>query len=228
MAGPTGVPGQFRLKEDLPVSSPATTHWRLAAHWGCNVILALLWGKFALNAYAQWAHTGSLMLLGLVLYNTLLVAVTIARRLSVSTSTQIKDWLAAVLTVGLSMMFRPTEWRQWFAQAAGSILQGIGLIIMTVALWNLGKSFGIVAANRGIKRSGLYGWVRHPLYGGELIFFTGFLLTTFSPYNLIVWFGVLFGLIVRSWVEEDHLRQDPEYQGYMKAVPHRFFPKPFY
>lgn len=201
--------------------------WRLAGHWGCNIILALLWGKFALNAYYRWAQTGSLILLGLVLYNTLLVTLTIARRPSVSTSTQIKDWVAALLTVAISMVFRPGEWHHSFAQVAGSILQAIGLMIMMVALTNLGRSFGIVAANRGIKRSGLYGWVRHPLYAGELIFFTGFLLTTFSPYNLIVWFGVLFGLIVRSWVEEDHLRQDPEYQAYMKAVPYRFFPKPF-
>lgn len=228
MAGSTtGVTGQFRLKEDVPVSSRATKLWRLSAHWGCNAILALLWGKFALNAYNRWVHSGSLILLGLVLFNTLLVTVTIARRPSVSTSTQIKDWLAAVLTVGLSMVFRPWGWHQSFAQAAGSILQGIGLIIMTVALTNLGRSFGIVAANRGIKRSGLYGWVRHPLYGGELIFFTGFLLTTFSPYNLIVWFGMLVGLVIRSWAEEDHLSRDPEYQAYMKAVPYSFFPKLF-
>ncbi len=227
MAGSTGVTGQFRLKEDLPVCSRAMKFWRLSAHWGCNAILALLWGKFALNAYHRWAQTGSLILLGLVLYNTLLVSVTIARRPSVSTSTQIKDWLAALLTVALSMVFRPGESHLLFAQAAGSILQGIGLIIMTIALSNLGRSFGIVAANRGIKQSGLYGWVRHPLYGGELIFFTGFLLTTLSPYNLIVWFGVLVGLVIRSWAEEDHLCQDPEYQAYMKAVPYSFFPKLF-
>ncbi|HLC06370.1 MAG TPA: methyltransferase, partial [Anaerolineales bacterium] len=171
-----------------------------------------------MNAYHRWAQTGSLVVLGLVVYNTILVSVTIARRPSVSTSTQIKDWLAAVVTVGLSMVFRPTEWDQWFAQAGGFILQGVGVVIMMVALASLGRSFGIVAANRGIKRSGLYGWVRHPLYAGELIFFTGFLLTTFSPYNTVLWFGVLCGLVIRSWAEEDHLSQDPEYQAYMKAV----------
>jgi len=186
-----------------------------------------MWGKFAFNAYNRWVHSGSLILLGLVLFNALLVTVTIARRLSVSTSTQIKDWVVAVMTMAISMVFRPGESHLLFAQAAGSILQGVGLMIMMVALMSLGRSFGIVAANRGIKRSGLYGWVRHPLYAGELIFFTGFLLTTFSPYNLIVWFGILLGLVIRAWVEEDHLCQDPEYQAYKKAVPHGFFPKLF-
>jgi len=215
------------LRQGVTVPSRSRTPWRLAGHLGLNIILAMAWGKFALNAYHRWAQTGSLVVLGLVVYNTILVSVTIARRPSVSTSTQIKDWLAAVVTVGLSMVFRPTEWDQWFAQAGGFILQGVGVVIMMVALASLGRSFGIVAANRGIKRSGLYGWVRHPLYAGELIFFTGFLLTTFSPYNLVLWFGILCGLVIRSWAEEDHLSQDPEYQAYMKAVPYSFFPKLF-
>ena len=215
------------LRQGVTVPSRSRTPWRLAGHLGLNMILALAWGKFAFNAYHRWAQTGSLVVLGLVVYNTILVSVTIARRPSVSTSTQIKDWLAAVVTVGLSMVFRPTEWDQWFAQAGGFILQGVGVVIMMVALASLGRSFGIVAANRGIKRSGLYGWVRHPLYAGELIFFTGFLLTTFSPYNTVLWFGVLCGLVIRSWAEEDLLSQDPEYQAYMKAVPYSFFPRLF-
>jgi protein-S-isoprenylcysteine O-methyltransferase Ste14 len=221
------VTGQLGLKHGETLTSHARKRWRLAGHLGLNIILALAWGKLALNAYHRWAQTGSLVVLGLVVYNTILVSVTIARRPSVSTSTQIKDWVAALLTVVISMLFRPTAWRQWFAQAAGSILQGVGVVIMVVALASLGRSFGIVAANRGIKRSGLYGWVRHPLYAGELIFFSGFLLTTVSPYNTVVWFGVLCGLVIRSWAEEDHLCQDPEYQAYMKAVPSSFFPKLF-
>ena len=227
MVGSTEVRERSGLRQGVTVPSRSRTPWRLAGHLGLNIILAMAWGKFALNAYHRWAQTGSLVVLGLVVYNTILVSVTIARRPSVSTSTQIKDWVAALLTVGLSMVFRPTEWDQWFAQAGGFILQGVGVVIMMVALASLGRSFGIVAANRGIKRSGLYGWVRHPLYAGELIFFTGFLLTTFSPYNTVLWFGVLCGLVIRSWAEEDHLSQDPEYQAYMKAVPYSFFPKLF-
>lgn len=198
--------------------------WRFLGQWGANIALALLWAKFALNAYHQWAQTGSIVLFGLVLYNTLLVSVTIARRPSASTSSEIKDWVVAIVTVAISLIFKPGGWQHPFAQVVGSILQAVGLMIMVVALMSLGRSFGIVAANRGIKRSGLYGWVRHPLYAGELVLFTGFLLTSFSPHNLAVWFGVLFGLFIRSWVEEDHLSRDLEYQAYMKAVPYSFFP----
>lgn len=208
--------------EEAPFSP--RTFWRLLGHWGTNLLLALLWGKFALNAYHQWTANRSAILMGLMLYNTLLVMVTIARRPSASTSTQIKDWMVALLTVVLSLSFRPTKWDHFVVQVAGSLLQGIGLLAMVVALANLGRSFGVVAANRGIKRTGLYAWVRHPLYAGELFLFTGFVLTAFSPYNLLVWFAVVCGLIVRSWVEEAHLSRDPIYQAYMKAVPYSFFP----
>jgi protein-S-isoprenylcysteine O-methyltransferase Ste14 len=95
---------------------------------------------------------------------------------------------------------------------------------MLVALTSLGRSFGIVAANRGIKRFGLYAWVRHPLYAGELIFFPGFILASFSPSNLTICLGIVCGLMIRSRVEERHLGQDPEYRAYMEAVPYRFFP----
>lgn len=213
--------------QDVTVPSARLTRRHLAGHWGCNIILALAWGKLVWNAYHLWAQTGSLVVLGLVVYNTILVWVTIARRPSVSTSTQIKDWVAALLTVVMSMLFQPTEWHQWFAKSMGSILQGVGVVIMVVALASLGRSFGIVAANRGIKQSGPYAWVRHPLYAGELIFFTGFLLTSFSSSNLVLWFGVVCGLVIRSWAEENHLSQDPAYQVYMRAVPYSFFPKLF-
>lgn len=222
--GSTSAREQLGMNEEGAILPRPRRFWRLAGHWGGNIVLALLWGQSAFNAYQRWAQTGSRVLLGLVLFNTLLVSVTIARRPSVSTSTQTKDWLVAVLTVVMSMLFRPTEWHQWFAKSAGSILQSIGLLVMVVALANLGRSFGIVAANRGIKRYGLYAWVRHPLYAGELFLFTGFLLTAFSPHNLLLWCGVLCGLVIRSWVEEDHLSQDLEYQAYMRAVPYSFFP----
>lgn len=207
----------------MTTSSQAWKLWRLVGHWAGSAVLVILFSKFAFNIYHRWAQTGSLILLGLFLYNTLLITVTIVRRASTSTSNQIKDWIAALVTVGISLLFRPGG-SHFFAQVAGSSLQGVGLLVMVVALATLGRSFGIVAANRGIKRSGIYGWVRHPLYAGEFIFFTGFLVANFSPYNLILWFGVLIGLCLRAWAEEDLLSQDPEYQTYMQAVPYSFFP----
>jgi len=201
--------------------------WRLVAHWVGGTMLAVLCAKFALNAYEQWTRTGSLILGGLVLYNALLVGLTVTRRPSASTSPRIGDWVAALLTVMISLRFEGEEWRQTGAQAAGVALQGAGLLIMAVAVMSLGRSFGVVPANRGVKRSGLYGCVRHPLYAGEIVFFTGFVVTNFSVINVVVWFGVLCGLVVRAWAEERLLSEDLEYRVYLAATPYRFFPRVF-
>ncbi len=224
MTESTVVTGQLGLKDSVTAFPRGRNLRRFFSHWAVSVVLAGLWGKFALNAYSRWAETGSIILLGLVVYNTILVTTTIARRPSLSTSTQIRDWVAALLTVAISLLFRPDGWHHPLAQAVGSVLQGVGLVVMALALMSLGRSFGVVAANRGIKRCGLYGWTRHPLYGSEMIFFTGFLLANFSPPNLLIWLGVMYGLVLRSWYEEDHLSQDPEYRAYMQAVRYSFFP----
>src|SRR5262249_20401594 len=97
--------------------------WDHVAHWVGGAMLALLCGKFALNAYDRWTQTGSVILAGLVLYNTLLVAMIVTRRPSASTTPRLRDWVAALLTVAISFQFRAEDWRQTGVQAAGVILQ---------------------------------------------------------------------------------------------------------
>lgn len=208
----------------MSVMSRRPVRWSLIAHWVSGTMLALLCGIFAWNAYDKWTQTGSLILGGFVLYNTVLVVMTVTRRPSVTTSPRVRDWVAALLTVVVSVQIHPEEWRQTGVQTAGVVLQGIGLAIMAVAVVSLGRSFGIVPANRGVKRSGLYGLVRHPLYAGEMLYFSGLVLTNLSPSNAIVWLGVFCGLMIRAWAEENHLRKDPKYQLYLEATPYRFVP----
>ncbi len=43
-------------------------------------------------------------------------------------------------------------------------VQGVGSILTIMAVITLGRSIGILPANRGIKTKGLYGLVRHPMY----------------------------------------------------------------
>ena len=47
----------------------------------------------------------------------------------------------------------------------------VGLIIMVIGLASLGRSFGIMPRARGLVQSGLYRWVRHPIYLGEFLAF---------------------------------------------------------
>jgi protein-S-isoprenylcysteine O-methyltransferase Ste14 len=204
--------------------APALHPGRLLASWACSAALALLWARVAWNGYRRWDAGGSPVLLGLVAYNTILVGVTLGRRPSITTSTRAGDWIIALLTVAMSTVFQPTDWHGGPVQPAGSALQALGVTAMIAALVSLGRSFGIVAANRGVRSGGLYGWVRHPLYGSEIVFFTGLLLVHASWTNTLIWLGVTWGLLVRALVEERHLSRAPEYRAYRAKVRRRFLP----
>lgn len=52
-----------------------------------------------------------------------------------------------------------------------------------LCLW---RSFGLVAAHRGLKAGGLYAVVRHPMYAGYVISHVGYLLVAPSWWNLAI------------------------------------------
>jgi protein-S-isoprenylcysteine O-methyltransferase Ste14 len=59
----------------------------------------------------------------------------------------------------------------------GNTIQLVGGLLVLVATLRLGRSFGIIAANRGIQTGGLYRVVRHPIYVAYVLAFGGFVLS---------------------------------------------------
>ena len=55
-------------------------------------------------------------------------------------------------------------------------IQLVGLVMATVAMGSLRRSFGLAPANRGVKTSGMYRYVRHPLYAAYLSPSSGYVL----------------------------------------------------
>ena len=49
------------------------------------------------------------------------------------------------------------------------MVSAIGLAVVIVGKMTLGRSFGVVPANRGVVVGGPYRLVRHPIYTGYLI-----------------------------------------------------------
>jgi protein-S-isoprenylcysteine O-methyltransferase Ste14 len=81
-----------------------------------------------------------------------------------------------------------------------------------------------VPAERKIVTTGLYGHVRHPVYTGLFLVILGTLLVYFSWRNLVltaVWMGLW---VVKTFVEENFLRKNPEYAEYMAKVRWRWVP----
>ncbi len=92
---------------------------------------------------------------------------------------------------------------------------------------SLGRSFGLLPANRGVVSTGAYRFVRHPIYAGYLLSEIGFLLANFSTRNLItigVWMVLQIGRIL---LEERLLSDDADYRAYRAQVRYRLIPGVF-
>jgi protein-S-isoprenylcysteine O-methyltransferase Ste14 len=106
-------------------------------------------------------------------------------------------------------------------------LQTISVVWQIVAKVYLGRSFGLMPANRGIVTTGPYKIVRHPIYFGYFLNHIGFLLSTFSLYNLAIYIALYFFQAIRIWQEEDLLKKDEIYASYMQRTQYRFIPGVF-
>jgi protein-S-isoprenylcysteine O-methyltransferase Ste14 len=109
-------------------------------------------------------------------------------------------------------------------EVSGVALQVVGLTVTCVAFLYLGRSFGVVAANRGLKVGGPYRLVRHPIYLSHAITVTGFLVANFSFANLSI-YGVLWVCqLMRIQAEERVLSDTGNYAAYRARVRWRLLP----
>lgn len=192
--------------------------------WLTNVLLASWFGLFAYRhwlagvEHGQWATV-----LPIVAQETLLVVLFLTRRRSHETSRRPLDWVLGIVGTLLPLFLRPLpDWSAYWW--VGQPIQVVGLAIALFGTISLGRSVGVVASNRGVKTGGAHGVVRHPMYTGYLVGFTGYLIVYPSTYNLAILAMTLVALVGRAIAEERLLQRDPTYREYMQRVRWRFLP----
>lgn len=92
------------------------------------------------------------------------------------------DVLAYVSSALPLLYFSPSVGSSASALLASNILAIFGFAIATVALFELGPAFGVSPANRGAVKSGVYGFVQHPMYAGYVLSELG--LCFVNPWNV--------------------------------------------
>lgn len=102
-----------------------------------------------------------------------------------------------------------------------------GFVLQLSAKLTLRRSFGVVAANRGIKASGPYRFVRHPMYAGYTLTQIGFLLSGPALWNFAIYGLTLFIACRRIIAEERVLGEDEAYKSLVEKVPYRLLPGVF-
>ena len=151
-----------------------------------------------------------------------ILAFLLIRRATEGISMRVDDWLVAVVGTSAALLIEPAH--PAIDATIGLTLMFIGMGVSIAAKLVLRRSFGLVAANRGVKKGGLYGLVRHPMYIGYMITHVGTLLVLPSLWNLAVYAVAWTGLVLRIRAEERVLMQDADYAAYAKRVPYRLVP----
>jgi protein-S-isoprenylcysteine O-methyltransferase Ste14 len=134
------------------------------------------------------------------------------------------SWLLAAAGTFGGVLLRPAGAHPQWGVDTGLGLQVLGLVIAMVSLLALGRSFGFVAADRGLVVRGPYAVVRHPLYAAYLLIQSGYVLQSISLRNVAVLVLVTGCNIGRALAEERVLAASPGCQAYQSRVRRRLVP----
>jgi protein-S-isoprenylcysteine O-methyltransferase Ste14 len=98
------------------------------------------------------------------------------------------------------------------------------LIAISIARLSLGRSFGVVPAERKLVNRGAYRLVRHPIYTASALTMVPVLLNAWGLKTLLLVVAGIALMVWRAFVEERFLKQSPAYVAYAADVRYRFIP----
>lgn len=182
---------------------------------------------FAYLLYYRLAYEGfDLPRIAIAINFALLIGTMVVRRPPVRVTPKPLYWVTAFvatywgfMTLGLADAGVPI--------APRFVTHGLALASLVVsasARVSLGRNIGFVPAQRELVTSYAYGIVRHPIYTGLFLSLTAFVLRAWSPTNLLLSAVPAVLFVIKSFMEERFLSEDPAYRRYMNRVRSRWLP----
>jgi protein-S-isoprenylcysteine O-methyltransferase Ste14 len=194
-----------------------------SARFGVGIVFTL----FAIRIATDFLTTGRMTGLLLLGSESLVVVLTIARR---SACIVDRSWRTRVLTT-VSMagppLVYPAHVTALAPEAITVAISAVGLLVVIAGKLSLGRSFGLLPANRGIVSTGCYRVLRHPIYLGYLITHVAFVAANPTAWNTMLLVLSDSALLRRAVYEERTLAQDPQYREYLQRVRWRLVPALF-
>jgi protein-S-isoprenylcysteine O-methyltransferase Ste14 len=182
---------------------------------------AAYFAEATLRAYMQTGRP-----LGAVLFveQMWVVVAYLIRRPARLVSRRWGDWALAFGGTFGGVLFRPVGAHPHWGITTGLILQLVGLAICVASFLTLGRSFGFVAADRGLVRTGPYAVVRHPIYASYLLLQLGYVLQSISLRNALVMLLASGCNVGRALAEDRVLATNDEYRAYRQQVRWKLVP----
>ncbi len=198
-----------------------------AADFAARILTGGLFLALSVRIGQNFLETSRVTGLLLLASEFLVVVLTVVRRPAVTLD---RRWhTRAIVTLSLlgPLLVRPVVNGALLADAVTATISGIGLLVVIVSKIALGRSFGLLPANRGIVCVGPYRVVRHPIYLGYFVTDAGFVLAHLTSWNLLVLFTAAAAQLIRVRYEEDTLCRDAAYAAYRARIRWRILPYVF-
>jgi protein-S-isoprenylcysteine O-methyltransferase Ste14 len=180
---------------------------------------------FARASFEYFLHSHRLLGAGFFVQQSWVAVAFLVRRSAQATSHRWTDWMVAFGGTFGGVLLRPNGLHPAWGVRVGLGLQLVALAVWALSFSALGRSFGFVAANRGVVTRGPYAIVRHPIYASFLFGLLGYLLQSASIWNLAVLAIVGVCTVGRTLAEERLFdATSPSYRSYRARVRWRLVP----
>jgi protein-S-isoprenylcysteine O-methyltransferase Ste14 len=197
------------------------------SEFAARATVGALFALLSLNLLSEFVRTGHITGLLLLVSESLVVVLTLVRRPAQLVDRSVIAAVMTTVSVAAPPMLRASDNPSLAPDIVTALVSAVAVILVIVGKLTLGRSFGLVPANRGVVSRGPYNMVRHPIYAGYLISHIAFLAAHPAPWNVAI---VLVGdtaLILRALMEERVLATDVAYQAYCRRVGWHLVPGVF-
>jgi len=186
-----------------------------------------LFALLSMNLWADYLKTGRLTGLLFLLSEALVVVLTIIRRPARNVDRSFLSRALTMISLLAPTMMRATTKTPLVPDLVTAMVSTVGVAIVILGKVTIGRSFGIVPANRGIVATGPYNVVRHPIYAGYLLSHAATLVAYPGLRNACIILAGDICLVLRALAEERCLSSDREYQVYCGRVAWHLVPGVF-
>lgn len=155
-----------------------------------------------------------------VAYLSLLMASYILRRPALAPADGVAErYVPFAVPLLNALLLGQRPW-QFSAAPLAVPLMVLGGLLAALGAWSLRRHFSIMVEARGVVQSGMYRYIRHPIYLSNLVTISGAVLLRRSLLNAALYLAIVAGQVYRARLEERKLQAHcPEYASYKARVP---------
>jgi protein-S-isoprenylcysteine O-methyltransferase Ste14 len=192
-----------------------------------RLAVAVLFGLLTFNLGSDFMHTHRVTGLLMLVSEALVAVLTVVRRRTGTVDRSPSATMVTILSLIGPALLRTVAGPGLFPDYRTALVSAVGVLVVIAGKLTLGRSFGIVPANRGVVIAGPYALVRHPIYAGYLITHIAFACAYPTVWNIAVLAATDVALVLRALCEERVLAADHTYQIYCRRVAWHLVPGVF-